>query len=413
MKKLLAVLLTLCLVLPLAACNGSTNTGGNQGQNPSPEQSTGQSPSSSPSQSPNTPVVSNPEVTDFEKGEISINKDELPRFKIAFGYGDWESVLGTQFMHAIEYLADAFNCESVFFNAGSGEEGVANLESLLAAGDIDGIISASGWDTGRMEVANRYGVPIATGCQFTSSREIDSVASYSGFLGGVTDDEVWAGYHAMKALYEAGSRNVTWSGLTVGFSQGHDDRTSGALQFVSEKSDLNLLTESYTRGTWHEDVPSFAAAFPEMDGMAFTALNVGVYNAMEIEGIADGSVKIAGPDVASGTGEYFERGVQVWSCGGQYATVMVAWAILYNYLIDGTVIISDPKVPLFRNYLEISSFAEYQQYEKIINSPNPAYNAEEIAQLIHYFNPDVTYDDYVELGRSFSIEDILARQASW
>jgi len=357
-----------------------------------------------------TEITTSADVARFESGSLNINKDELPRFRIAFVYGDWESVLGTQFMFAIQYLSDAFNVEPVFAAAGSGEEGVNMVESLLAAGNISGIVSAAGWDIARMEVANRYRVPVVTACQFPSDREIGGLASYPGFLGGVTDDEVWAGYHAMKGLYDAGSRAVTWSGLTVGWSQGHDDRTAGALRFVAEHSDMRLLTESYTAGRWNEDVASFAAVFTEMDGMAFTAIMDSVFNAMINEGIYNGSVKIAGPDVASMTGDGFRRGIQVWSCGGQYATAMISWAVLYNYLIDGTVIIQNPRQAIARNYLEITSLEEFDQYQSIIASTSPVYTVQEIANLIRRFNPNITYNDFVRLGQEYSLEDILRRR---
>ena len=381
MKKILALFLTLCLLFMLSACGGaaSNSEGGN--------------------------------LANYEGGEIDFNKDDLPTFKIAFGYGQWESVLGSEFKASIEYLCEAFNCEPIFFNSGRGEEAVAAVESLLAAGDIDGIISAN-WDTARMVVADKYGVPVITACQAPSGQEAESVAAYDLYLGGVTDSEVWAGYQAMKSLYDAGCRNVTYSGLTPGYAKGHDDRTAGAMQFIAEHPDMNLLTESYTTALWDEDVPTFVASFPEMDGMCFTALNDAVYNAMETEGIADGSVKVAGPDVSSMTGNYFQAGVQVWTCGGQYATAMIAWAILYNYLIDGTVIISDSLTPLERNYLEIGSYEEFQHYQEFVNSPQPVYSAQEIAELIHFFNPEVTINDYIALGEQYTLEDIIARRGN-
>ena len=105
----------------------------------------------------------------------------------------------------------------------------------------------------------------------------------------------------------------------------------------------------------------------------------GVYTALESEGIADGSVKIAAVDISSMTGQYFQNGVQVWTCGGQYATAMVAWAVLYNYLMDGTRIIPDPAQPLIRQYIEITSYEEYEQYVKYVEGALPSYDADEIA----------------------------------
>ena len=382
MKRFLAIVLALSLFMVLTGCDRS---GGN------------------------SPTAISGDVARFETGNFSFNKSELPRYKIGFLYTDWTSVLGTQFMFAIQYLADAFGCEAVFGNISSGEEGVNNLESLLASGDVDGIISV-GMDPARMEVAQKYGVPVVSACLFPSDQEIASVASYPGFLGGTIENDVWAGYHAMKGLYDAGCRAVTWSGLTLGMSKGHDDRAVGVNQFISEHPDMKLLASSYTLGQWAQDISTFAAVFPELDGMCFSAIGDNLFTALVNEGIYDGSVKISGPDVASMTGEGFQRGIQVWSCGGQYGTVMIGWALLYNYLIDGTIIIRNTSEPIFRPFLEIASLEQFNQYNSIISSSTPVYNAEEIAALIHYFNPNVTFDDYMRLANQYSLDDILSRR---
>ncbi|MCL1884072.1 MAG: hypothetical protein FWF81_10025 [Defluviitaleaceae bacterium] len=334
---------------------------------------------------------------------------ENGQLRIAVGYGEWESALGIQISETFEYLAEEFDVEIVEFLMGGGEDGLAAVESLLAGGGIDGIIAIT-WDVARQLTADRHQVPVVTALQFPSEAEIGSIAAFNTFLGGVIDDEFWAGYQAMRALYLSGSRNVTWSGLTTGFSQSHDDRTRGAMHFIAENPNMNLLAESYTMGLWHEDVIAFAAIFPEMDGMAFTSVNIGVYSMMEIEGIADGSVRIAGPDIAARTGEMFEKGVQVWSCGGQHATAMIGFAVLYNYLMDGTRIIPDPLTPIQRNYLEITSFEDYLEFAAVIESP--LYSAQDIRQLIRYYNSAATFDDFVRGGREFSLDNIRMRRGN-
>jgi ABC-type sugar transport system substrate-binding protein len=367
MKKMLSVLLSLILVLSLTACG---------------------------------------------LGEGASGSGEDKKLRIAYGYGDWESALGIQMRTAFEYLAEAFDFEPVIFILGGGEDGLAAVESLLAGGNIDGIMSSASWDVARMLVADRHGVPVVTALQFPSDQEIASIAAFSNFLGGVTDNEFWAGYHTMKALYDAGARNVTWSGLTAGFSQGHDDRTRGAMQFIADHTEMNLLADSYTMGQWHTDVTTFAAIFPELEGMAFTSMNNGVYNVMEVEGIADGSVLIAGTDIASMTGEMFEREIQVWTAGGQYATTMIAFAVLWNYLTDEIRIIPDATEPIRRNYLEITSFEDYLEYSELSDPTIPFYSADDIRQLIHRYNPDVTIDDFIRLGEEFSLDDIKSRRAA-
>lgn len=392
MKKLIAMLLALVMVFSLAACGGSGSSGDGE--------AVGQSNSDFDLSSGNKSKVDKDKLTE-EKGT----------FKIAFSYGQFTDKLGSQFKNSLEYLAANYNVEMVFFEASSGDEAVTILESLLSKGDIDGVIQVGG-TAAQVAVANKYNVPYIFACGFPSiQEEIDGCVAYDNFLGGVIDDDVWAGKRCIEALYEAGCRNITYSGLTQGYVKSHDDRYKGLYAVLEEHPDLNLLAENYSMALWADDVASFNASFDNIEGMGFSATVDGIYTAMEAEGIADGSVKMAAVDISSMTGTYFQKGVQVWTCGGQYATAMVAWAVLYNYLIDGTRIIPDPATPLIRQYIEITSYEEYEQYVKYVEGALPSYDADEIADMIHYFNPDVTYADYEKEAHTYSLADIMVRHA--
>ena len=387
MKKLLALFLAFAMMLSMTACAGAG--GGAAGE----EEAVGQ------------------DEVKFEEGAETerFNAEELPRFKIAFSYGQFTDKLGSQFKQSLQYLADAYNVEMVFFEQGSGDDQVTNFESVLAAGDVDGIITVGGTPA-TAAVANKYNVPYVLACGYPSlAEEVKGMTAYDNFLGGVVDDDEWAGVRCIEALYDAGCRNICYSGLTLGLAKSHDDRAAGMQQVVASHDDMKLLADSYTMAEWATDVASFHAAFPEMDGIGFSAMLDAVYLALESEGLTDGSVKIAAVDISSQTGTYFKNDVQVWTCGGQYATAMVAWAVLYNYLIDGTRILPDPAVPLVRQYIEITSYEDYENYVKYVESPLPTYNVDEIADMIHYFNPDVTYADYEEDAKTYSLEDIISR----
>ena len=390
MKKLIAAVLALVMLFGLAAC----------GADSSESEAVGQENAN----------------FDLTSGNASkVNKEELTEkfgtFKIAFSYGQFTDKLGSQFKNCLEYLASNYNVEMVFFEAGSGDEQVTNLESILSKGDVDGVIQVGG-TAAQVAVANKYNVPYVFACGFPSlEEEITGCVAYDNFLGGVIDDDTWAGVRCIEALYDAGCRNITYSGLTQGFVKSHDDRYKGMYKVLEEHSDLNLLAENYSMGLWADDVASFNASFDNIDGMGFSAMVDGVYTALESEGMADGSVKIAAVDISSMTGNYFKNGVQVWTCGGQYATAMVAWAVLYNYLTDGTRIIPDPSQPLIRQYIEITSYEDYESYVKYVEGSLPTYDADEIAEMIHYFNPDVTYADYEKEATTYSLSDIMARHS--
>lgn len=401
MKKIIAMLLALVMVLSLAACGGASG------------ESTSDKPTNSGSSDADVAGVGNSNF-DLESGNTAkVDKEKLTEekgtFKIAFSYGQFTDKLGSQFKNSLEYLAANYNVEMVFFEGGSGDEGVTILESVLSSGDIDGVIQVGG-SAANVAVANKYNVPYVFACGFPSlEEEIQGCIAYDNFLGGCIDDDTWAGTRCIEALYENGCRNITYSGITQGFVKSHDDRYKAMHEVVAAHDDLNLLAENYTMGLWADDVATFNASFTNIDGMGFSAMVDGVYTALESEGIADGSIKISAVDISSMTGQYFKNGVQVWTCGGQYATAMVAWAVLYNYLMDGTRIIPDPAKPLIRQYIEITSYEEYEQYVKYVEGALPTYDADEIADMIHYLNPDVTYDDYEKEAHTYSLSDIIAR----
>lgn len=401
MKKFIAILLIITMFFALVSCAADTDNAdtGNTGTD-----NTG-------TENEEKEVAGGDEV-EFTEGKESetVEEAEKPRLKFAFSYISFEDKLGNQFRQSLQYLGDAFNVEMVFFEESSGDYAITALESVLAAGDIDGVIQTNATPA-KVAVANKYNVPYIVACGFPSKEEeVKGVTDYDNFLGGVIDDDYWAGCRIVEALYEAGCRNICFTGLTAGIVKSHDDRARGVKDTLAKHEDMNLLAETYSMAQFAKDVATYNAAFPELEGIGFSAMGDGIYHAMEAEGIADGSVKIAAVDISSLTGEYLNKGVQVWTCGGQYATAMVAWAILYNYVVDDTVIIPNPSQPLVRKYLEITSYEDYEQYVKYVESPTPVYNVDEIAQMIHYFNPDVTYEDFVRDAENYTIENIKARR---
>lgn len=349
----------------------------------------------------------------FAPGELTVaDSSELPSYKIAFSYYSFADKLGSQFKESIQYLCNAYNCEAVFYEFGATtDEQITNTESTLAAGDIDGLIFV-GATPSVVAVAEKYNVPYVAVCGFPAlEEEINSLPDYDCFLGGIIDDDVWAGNQAMQALYDAGCREVCFSGMTQGMVKSHDDRAQAYREFVESHDDVNSLAESYTIGEVADVVSTFAASFAGlMDGIFFTAGMDSEYLAMESEGIADGSVKIAAVDISSQTGTYLQNGVQVWTCGGQYGTAELGFAILYSYLADGTRLIEDVTKPVTCQYLEITNYDDYVDYCTYVESDVPVYTADEIASYIPYFTEGVTLEAYEAEAKNYSLESLKARR---
>lgn len=350
-------------------------------------------------------------LAEFDAGTLTTDKEIPQGLKIAFAYRSFSDKLGSQYKNAIQYLCDAFGVEVIFFEVGDGgDTAVSAVESVLAAGDVDGLIVAGATSPAHVAAADKYGAAyVCTGGFPATAEEIASCVAYDCFLGGLLDDDDWAGEQAIEALYAAGCRNICYSGLTKGIVSSHDARAAAMHRVVEKYEDLNLLAENYSMLEWSADISSFVASYPELDGYAFSACADSLYLAFETEGIADGSVKMATVDISSETGTYFEKGVQAWTCGGQYGTAMMAFSVLYNYLADGTRIIADPSVPMLRPYIGISSYEEYEDYVKYVENPLPVYTADEIMHTIHYFNEEASVATFEEYAANYSVADVAAR----
>lgn len=404
MKRIIAGLLTCVMTLSLFGCGGSQGTDTDV---------TTEAESGAADTADEADTTASDEVY-FAPGELTVaDANELPSYKIAFAYYAFTDKLGLQFKEAIQYLCAAYNCEAVFYEYGSTtDDQVTATESTLAAGDIDGLIFV-GATPSVVAVAEKANVPYVAVCGFPSlDEEIQTLATYENFLGGVVDDDVWAGNQAMQALYDAGCRNTCFSGLTQGMVKSHDDRAQAYREYIAATDDMNSLADSYTMAETANDISTFASSFAGiMEGMFFSAGSDAIYLTMETEGIADGSVKIAAVDISSQTGTYLKNEVQVWTCGGQYGTAEMGFAVLYSYLADGTRIIEDVTSPIVRQYLEITSYEDYETYCKYVEADVPVYTADEIAAYIPYFTDGVTAATYEAEATEYSLDSLISRRS--
>lgn len=385
MKKVVTILLTLAIVMSVVACSNQ----------PAAE-------NEAPAAEAEAPVES---VTE------SIIPPDLPKYKIALVYATFTDKLGSQMKSAMEYLANDFNVGFVFLETGYSADTVTVIESTLQAG-IDGIIMV-GVTPAVLDAAQKAGdVPVVMiQSEPTTAEVAQEMATFTNYLGAICENDYEVGYRALEALYNAGARNFGIGGLTKGISKTHDDRAQAAIDFINSKSDATLLADDYSMGLWSDALTSFAASFPEMDGFFATGGSEGVYQVMRTEGLS-GKVKYATIDIQESTGEYFESGDLAWIAGGQYGTTMVGFAVLYNYLADGTRIIPDTTVTLYRPFLELNSYEDYDVYLKYVDGETPVYTVEEVAQMIHKFNSDANFEYFQNLAETYSIEDIQTRHAN-
>ena len=224
MKKIMALLLTLVMVLSLAACASS----GSQGQSNS-AQNSGQSAGGS---SGGGAAVS---------GKSSHKEDGTDPIQLAFVLYDWSDDQGTYLESYLNYLADNMNItvECVSYS-NSGEDVINVVESLCSKG-VDGIAVATNdafqsW--AQICEDNEVYCSIMLGClNDEDDREFAKGLNY--YLGSVgTYDYGFLGEAYADFIIDSGYQNVLIAGPSQGLQDQSDQMVAGAVP-VLEAADIN------------------------------------------------------------------------------------------------------------------------------------------------------------------------------
>ena len=390
MKRVLSLLLVLVMALSLAACG--QNDGKQSGNNASSDGSASVS---------NQGTI---QSTGTEATQGFAFPADIPPKKVGAVGIYTGNELYVQWKENLSSLGEKFNIEFQFVEPSGSEEYTGAIENLCTAG-VDGIITQA-ISEAFIQAAANFDVPVMGYCTTLSQEQMDACAKFDNFVGLVTEDDTVAAEHAAESMYAAGCRNVAIAGLTKGMSEMMDNRAD---YFAAKFKDLggNIIAEDYSMMGFADSISSFAAAYPEMDGIFSVILNESVFQAVTTEGLV-GQVKLGGFDMSDSCDDFFENGTLVFACTGQQATIVTAFAPLYNYMYDGSYLIPDRSQMVSRAFVEIHNSQECQDYNDYVRF-STCYSPEEIGFMVKAFNPDYTFEDYQAMHQAFSIADVMSR----
>ena len=413
-KKVLALMLTAAMAVGLAACGGSSGSSAAAPASSAAASAAKEEAAASTAtattggtevQADGTVVTTYDAVAEVDP-EV---KDQLPHYDVLVTYVQFTDKLGSQFKSSIEYICNQLNCTPTFIEANpNGDEGLSTIQAAL----VNHYDFAIGVDMseGGIKLYQDAGVPyVCSGAILSSDEQKEAVKKFDMFLGCVGVDDYGAMAEGAQTLYDLGCRNVMWNGLPVGMSGQHDERTKGFKE-TCEKLGMNLVTENLDYTTWADGISNAAATYPELDGIGCTALGEAVYNNIVAEGLQD-SVKVCGIDISEGTGKAFEDGYLAYIAGGNYVTEQIAFVVAYNYVMDGTRIIEDNSENLLWNNINIHNVEEFNDYVKYLDGGVPAYTAQEVLEMTHWYNNDFTPADLIQAGKDFTLENVMERHA--
>ena len=396
MKRFLSILLVAVFALSLCACSGNSDT---------PAPSTAATESAAPAGSTGSVADQGTSTSTGTKEtkDFQIPTD-LPPVKIGCVGTYSGNELYIQWKENLKSLEKDFNVEFQFVEISGGEDIAAAVENLCTSG-VKGIMT-QGASEPVLQICQKYGVAVVGYCTVYPDDQMKVLSTYDNFVGLITEDDIVAAKHCAESMYEAGCRNVAVCGLTRGLTQMMDNRADYFIERFEELGGKIIATD-YTMVQFANSISTFAAAYPEMDGVFSVILNESVFQTIATEGLI-GQVKLGGFDMSDSCGEFFDNGTLVFTCTGQQATIVTAFAPLYNYIYDGTKLVPDTSKMVSRSFVEIHNpqeAADYDQYVRFSTCYSPA----EIGFMIKGFNPDYTFEQYQAMHQAFSIQDVMDR----
>lgn len=346
----------------------------------------------------------------FANGDEEKTESSLPRKSVGVVYSTFTDALGSSFKSSLESLAPYFNIDFKFVELGyNTEEAQAMIDSLLQGG-IDGLIAVSP-SVSVLEAAKKAGIAVVGLNDPVDEATAKQFKGYSNYIGAIVNDDYKIGVQAAEVLHDAGCKNICITYLTPGTAKNHDDRYKGFMDTIKKYPEIKILAENASRAKWSAAINTFAAAYPEMDGIFMTACNESAYQAIKKNGLV-GKVVIATADISESTIDYLENGTIKMIAGGQYNKMMLAFAALYNFMYDGTRIIKSETNSYATPFIFVESAEDFENYQKYID-PTTAksfvYSPEYIASLVKGLNPNLTPEKFKAVCEQYSLADVVSR----
>ena len=389
MKKLLATLLALTMILSLCACGG-----------------------------PETASVGGENVQESENDE-----------KIKIGVSIWSStdVLGSQSKQMLDYAAKALgDVQLMYVDQGHVSEKVtASVETLCAAG-CKGIIVCNSADsemTSCINTCNENHVYLEQFYRTINKKNSPQVYEQAQkspyYIGAVHEDEVVNGYNLAKILMDKGKRYICLEAWTPGDAT-FLERWQGYKQAVNDwnkehTDDKVTLTQPVYANTSSEEgakvASSFMNSYPKMDSLIVAGGGgdplVGSIGAIKNAG-KTGKIAVASTDFLSDLDQQLKTGGMTAESGGHFCDPLYAMMTVYN-TIKGNYKVSTDKssADSFREikfpYLYVSSSEDYNNYKKLFLDSKP-YTEEEIKKMADY-----SFEQLSKSASSLSIKDVQTR----
>lgn len=372
MKKLVALVLSLAMVLALAACS----SGGGSAQTTAAPETT-----AAESQEDTTAAESAEETTtEAETEEETFAENvELPEFKIGIichtNSGEcWERILD-----AATYVADNLNCTIGYETGNNAESCISAAETMIGAG-YDGLIFlADGGVTSRLIdlCAENEVYLVFSGCNLTVTEEegYEEFAKNEYYCGNYSHDEYNDAKIGAQIMIDNGAKDFVIYGLPPGIGSNFDLRVTGAVDAITA---AGLNYNEIRSFALAQDSPTIMTQYPDTDAIFSFVTTPDSFNVEDFAAQNAGKVQVSGYMVGDVTHE-FEIGFLSQVAVGEEAQIEMSMAMLYNALRGERVADADGKAPVVNfSHLWVDSLDEWNTFKENVTGGKHAYTFDEV-----------------------------------
>jgi ribose transport system substrate-binding protein len=391
-SKLTALLLSAALLLALAACGPAS----------SKESPSGNSDTPTNSDTPNSPDGSGSAPASGDSYTLGYNN---------FGQGAYPLDLNES---TTKYAWESMGMKMTSVNNQfTVDKLITDAQNQITQG-VDGMVFWSAADTlfkPFSELCSQTETPFALGDKYPQSDETKAMLRANPyFAGAISTDDYTTGIKMAELALADGHKTVVMIGAAVG-DINHDLRLGG-------------FTEAFTAGggevlgEFHCADPSEAVqkandamtAYPDVDCVFGSGgdYSQGLLSALESIGRA-GELPIYGVDIDPNVIEGIRNGTiraAAGACGPYCAGI--AGALLINYLDGHAILDENGEAPMTNGLNAI--FVDADNVDDFEENwiTNQAFSPEEYQALLYRNNPDVTWQDYMDLINNYNFESRMA-----
>lgn len=393
-KKVIAMLLTICLgVTALAGC-GDKESGAAAGDDGQAAQEQGEQP------------------------KDSAKADSDAGFTIGMRFPVTIDQMQQQTMDNVTELVETAGGSLLVENAALTPEGnIQAYERLIAAGvDALAVIPAADSVLPRIkEMCEEAQIPWSIYFRSILDEDIKKEIEESPYyLGNTYEDEYQAGYQLTKKMGEAGCKNIVLFSTALGDTTGQQ-REAG-MNDACEEFGMQVVNEFRAvaqASDATQSMESVLTTHPEVDGIFISAgtLTPGILPALTslLDEYNRKDVKITVIDFPQGLQDAFAEGYMLAACGGHNITDPLYSASLLINAIKDTKLSEKPE-SIRINQMILDSEEDVVDYFKYCESGMSTYTPDEAKELFFKFeNPDITIDSFKKAAEDYTIDSVIER----